>query len=212
MTSYREVDNDRWGGVAQVCRWGIVLLAMTLVPGVAFLGQGLGRWLRTRSDTGWLPDAVHVEPGHRDAAEYAAAAPAVALATSDRPPSPAESAAMYDGSRGPGPIDATLARFDSSHPDFATDDAVRAAGHVEPAIGLEEECFAELERTLQSWGAVYYALETDRESGYEYRFECIMPAVGGSGAQERFTASGRTPVEAVRNTVRQVEQGRSRRP
>jgi hypothetical protein len=204
-----DIDDDRWSGMAQLCRWGIVLVAMTLVPGIAFLGQGIGRWVRTRSESGWLSDIVHVEPG-RPASddEFANSEPLVEFPTNSVAPPLAESAAMYDGGPLAGPADASLASFDApSH-----EHGVQPAGHAEPDDRPDGGRFAELERTLQDQGAVYYALEASRKSGFAYEFACVMAAGDGSGAQERFTAAGRTPLEALQGVVRQVEERRAKRP
>lgn len=196
---------EQWNAWAGVCRWGVVLMAMILVPGVAFLGQGIGRWLSTQSDSGWAPQAIRVSQGHRDepspAASLVAAAPSV-----DLPKRPEDSAAMYDGTRPEPPIRASFADFETN-PDLED-----AEGELLPAAHREEsgdaeagvEGFADFEQRLQALGAEYYALEADRNSGYAYRFECIMPAAGGKGAQERFVAPGRTPIEAVRGVLRQL--------
>ncbi len=197
---------EQWNAWADVCRWGIVLVALILVPGVAFLGQGIGRWLRTRSESGWAPQTIRVSPGHRD--EPVTESPLVAAAPSDEfPDSPEQSAAMYDGTHPEPPIRANFADFETN-PDL-TD----AEGELLPAAHREEsgdveavvEGFAELEQRLQALGAEYYALEADRSSGYAYRFECIMPAADGRGAQERFVAPGRTPIEAVQGVLRQLD-------
>lgn len=194
---------EQWNAWADVCRWGIVLVALVLVPGVAVLGQGIGRWLRTKSDSGWAVEAIRISPGHRD--EPPSAAPLVAMTpTVEVPTSPEQSAAMYDGSRPEPPIRASFADFETNH-DPADGDLLPAA-HREESEGIETpiEGFAELEQRLQSLGAEYYALEADRHSGYSYRFECIMPAASGNGAQERFAAPGRTPIEAVQGVLRQL--------
>jgi hypothetical protein len=120
---------------------------------------------------------------------------------------------MYDGGPRKSPIDASFAAFES-HPTSAGDFIPTA--HQEAAssqAGFQaSEGFAGLERQLQELGAVYYALESDRKSGYAYRFECIMPAAEGRGAQERFVAPGRTAVEAVETVLRQVSARTDRQP
>lgn len=212
MKDHRKVDFDRWGGVAQVCRWGIVLLAMILVPGVAFLGQGLGRWLRARSESGWLPDAVLIDPGHPAAPDPDPEAPTAEFASHDHPPAIQDSAAMYDGQQGAAAFDATLAAYHAGRSESPPEEIVRTTGHAEPVGTPNESPFAEVEGILQDYGALHYALETDRHSGYVYRFHCIMPAAAGNGAQERFTATGHTPIEAVRNVLRQIEEWRAAQP
>jgi hypothetical protein len=208
-----EFDDDRWSGMAQLCRWGIVLLAMILVPGVAFLGQGLGRWLRTRSESGWLSDVVSIEPGRpAGESEFDDATPLVKFSTDSAPPLPAESAAMYDGGPIAGTSDAVLTAFDAVGDDPEAANVVQPVGHEESSSRPDGGQFAELERTLQEWGAVYYALEASRQSGFAYQFECIVAASNGNGAQERFTAAGRTPLEALRAVIRQVEESRAHSP
>lgn len=201
------VDNfrEQWNAWADVCRWGIVLVAMILVPGVAFLGQGIGRWLRTKSESGWAPQAVRIAPGHRDAPGDTV--PLVAVTpTIDLPTRPEDSAAMYDGAPPEPPIRASFADFEANPSSADVDGELLPAAHREESDRSEAEIegFAALEQRLQALGAEYYALEADRNSGYAYRFECIMPATGGKGAQERFVAPGRTPIEAVQGVLRQL--------
>lgn len=219
-------------GWAQACRWGIVLVAMVLVPGVAFLGHGIGSWLRTQSTSRWTPQAVRINPGQSTQPQHETVVAALTEKTPETRPRPEESAALYNGAAA-NAAETALAAFDQAA-ESAEQDLVHAAyGETTPngenairtgaffaddhagqdvtSLGSSER-FAEFEQRLRSLGAISYALEADRRSGFSYRFVCVMPSAAGKGAEERFQASGRSPLEAIQQVVQQIESAVSMRP
>lgn len=194
---------------AQAFRWGIVLVAAILTPGVAFLGQGIGQWLRSESVSPWSKStpAIQAVPSLTQTDD------APKLASRDDAPRPplAESAAMYDGGRGNALHPTQLASFhEGAQTEAEQADLVQAAyrtsdSQFEP-VSLDG--FAELEAQVQSRGAVYYALEADLHAERAYRFICVMASQTGNGAEEKFEARGRTPLEAIQAVIRQLPAAR----
>ncbi len=191
-----------WRATAQACRWGVVLLCLTLVPGVAFLGQGIGRWLRVQTASRWNTPIENEEGGaEAPLANDLADASVVSMEPSPEI-APDESAAMYAGGRQESPPDVQ-----------GTGAGVVPVSHTveETAISLPSEYpntavdrFTDLEQILRERGAISYALESDRRSRLAYRFVCVMPSERAGEAERQVEASGTTALEAIQRVVRQL--------
>ncbi len=197
-----------WQTAATACRWGIVVICMILVPGVAFIGQGIGRWLRDQSTNRWAT-RLPAEPPAMPAPRKPDSAGRQFPTADTRPPvSAGESAAMYSGRQGglavapptPPPardadvISTSFGAVSTAEPGYPSTDDGRAA----------VDRFTELERQLQAQGAISYVLESDRRSRHAYRFECVMPGVGPGARERTMEAFGDTALDAIQNVVWQL--------
>jgi len=191
------------GPTWQACRWGVVLLCLTLVPGVAFVGQGIGRWLRVQTASRWNTRMeFEANSSEEPPAKGLVDAPAVSM---EPPPAiaPAESAAMYAGGRqetAPDDHGTSLGVIPVSH------SVEETANHHQPESPTTAavDRFTDLEQILRERGAISYALESDRRSRLAYRFVCVMPPERAGEAERTVEASGSTALEAIQRVVRQL--------
>lgn len=186
-----------WRTATHACRWGVVIVCLTLAPGVALVGQGIGRWLRAQSTSPWrLPFAAPLPVAETPGSDVATASPLLVARRSMGPPPPEQSAAMYSGSP------SALPPEEAS----AAPPAVVPVLHATPLSSKAAEFarFTELEQALRDYGALSYALESDRRSRYAYRFHCVMPPQAPGGAEYTVEASGATALEAIQRVVRQL--------
>jgi hypothetical protein len=185
-----------WHAAAHFVRWGVVLVCLILVPGVAFIGQGIGRWLRTQTASRWRMPLAAAAPANEMPVSHIEEPSPPTISAADPAISPGESAAMYAGGRAKLPREAAPVEVAAVVP-------VSHASEL-PAGDAPLWQFAELEQVLRDQGALSYALESDRKSRYAYRFHCVMPPEQPGGQERTIEASGTTALEAIQRVVRQL--------
>jgi hypothetical protein len=196
------LENGQAGATWQACRWGVVLLCLTLVPGVAFVGQGIGRWLRVQTASRWntrmeFEAGSPEEPLANDLADVPVSSiePSPVIA-------PDESAAMYAGGGQASPPDDQgngLGVVTASH---IVDETANNPPSEYTTTAVDR--FTDLEQVLRERGAISYTLESDRRSRLAYRFVCVMPPERAGEAERTVEASGATALEAIQRVVRQL--------
>jgi hypothetical protein len=191
-----------WRATAQACRWGVVLLCLTLVPGVAFLGQGIGRWLRVQTASRWNT-RMEYEDGSAEAPLASDLADVPVVSMEPLPAiAPDESAAMYAGGRQETPPDVQGAGVGVIPVSHTVEETGISPPAEYPTTAVDR--FTDLEQVLRERGAISYSLESDRRSRLVYRFVCVMPPDRAGEAERTVEASGTTALEAIQRVVRQL--------
>lgn len=142
--------------------------------------------------------------------------PAAVDATAAVPPAPADAGGMKGapGATGvpesaPLPPTATDPSLSAARSDRRGGDD-GAAGNVErlpPAdLVVDLRQFAACQTRLQELGAAYFRLEDTGQVGARYRFRCEVPLPGNGSYLRPFEQEHDDPLEAMRQTVAEVEQ------